>query len=78
MRPRLVLTVFARFAAVLLLVTFAITALVRLLPGDPISTLFPFSTEEQRMQYRQDFGLDKNIFVFYIDIDFVEVAFTSF
>lgn len=67
MRLRLVLTVFARFAAVLLLVTFAITALVRLLPGDPISTLFPFSTEEQRMQYRQDFGLDKNIFVFYID-----------
>lgn len=67
MRPRLVLTVFARFAAVLLLVTFAITALVRLLPGDPISTLFPFSTEEQRMQYRQDFGLDKNIFVFYTD-----------
>ena len=67
MRARFLVNVVARFAVVALLVTFAITALVRLLPGDPITSLFPFSTDEQRLQLRKDFGLDKNIFAYYVD-----------
>lgn len=65
MRSRYALSAFTRFAGVLLLVTFAITAMVRLLPGDPITALFPFATEEQRVQYRADFGLDRNVVAYY-------------
>jgi peptide/nickel transport system permease protein len=67
MRSRFVLSSIARFAVVLLLVTFAITAMVRLLPGDPITALFPFATEEQRIQYQKDFGLDRNVIAYYLD-----------
>ena len=65
MRGRSVLQFAARFAAVFFLVTFAITVLVRLLPGDPISILFPFATEEDRVLYRQELGLNSNIVLYY-------------
>jgi len=61
------LTIVAKFATVLILVTFAITVLVRLLPGDPISILFPFATDEQRAIYRAELGLDMNIVRYYLE-----------
>ena len=36
----------ARAVLVLILVTFGITVIVRLLPGDPVTTLLPFGTPE--------------------------------
>jgi len=65
MRRLAVLKFAARFATVFFLVTFAITVLVRLLPGDPISILFPFATEEDRALYRQELGLNSNIVLYY-------------
>lgn len=67
MRARIILRIASRFALVLLLVTFSITALARLLPGDPVATLFPFATDEQRAVYRADLGLDVNIFRYYLE-----------
>lgn len=67
MRARVILRIASRFALVLLLVTFSITALARLLPGDPVATLFPFATDEQRAVYRADLGLDVNIFRYYLE-----------
>ena len=54
-----------QFVIVLFLVTFGITLLVRLLPGDPVSTLMPFATEETRLQLSKELGLDANIFQYY-------------
>ena len=50
---------------VLFLVTFGITVLVRLLPGDPATSLLPFGTPEQLDALRHDLGLDKNILHYY-------------
>ncbi len=52
---------------VLFFVTFGVTLLMRLLPGDPASTLFPFSTPDQLAEVRTQLGLDKNVFAYYID-----------
>ena len=54
-----------QFVTVLFLVTFGITLLVRLLPGDPVSTLMPFATEENRLELSKELGLDANIFQYY-------------
>lgn len=54
-----------QFAGVLFLVTFGITLLVRLLPGDPVSTLMPFATEETRLQLSKELGLDANVVQYY-------------
>ena len=54
-----------QFVIVLFLVTFGITLLVRLLPGDPVSTLMPFATEETRVELSKELGLDANIFQYY-------------
>ena len=50
---------------VLLLATFGVTLLVRLLPGDPAQTLLPTGTPEQQAMLRHQLGLDRNIFVYY-------------
>ena len=50
---------------VLLLATFGITILVRLLPGDPAETLLPYGSPEQHDALRRDLGLNDNIFVYY-------------
>ncbi len=52
---------------VLFFVTFGVTLLMRLLPGDPASTLFPFSTPEQLAEVRTQLGLDKNVFSYYFE-----------
>ncbi|MEY2627313.1 MAG: hypothetical protein RJB08_1072 [Actinomycetota bacterium] len=55
----------ARAVLVLVLVTFGITVIVRLLPGDPVTTLLPFGTPEQHAMLRKELGLDVNIFQYY-------------
>lgn len=50
---------------VLLLATFGITVLVRLLPGDPAETLLPYGSPDQHDALRQQLGLNDNIFVYY-------------
>lgn len=67
MRLRIIGTNLAKFATVLLLVTFGITVLVRLLPGDPVETLMPFAPEEAREQVREELGLKRGIVPFYFD-----------
>lgn len=54
-----------RAVLVLLLVTFGITVIVRLLPGDPVTSLLPFGTPEQHDVLRKELGLDVNIFQYY-------------
>ena len=52
---------------VLVLVTFFVSVLIRLLPGDPTDAILGFSTPEQRADLRQELGLDDNIFSQYWD-----------
>jgi len=55
-----------RVVVVLVLVTFGVTVIVRLLPGDPVTTLLPFGTPEQHAVLRKELGLDVNIFQYYL------------
>ena len=55
-----------RVVIVLILVTFGVTVIVRLLPGDPVTTLLPFGTPEQHAVLRKELGLDVNIFQYYL------------
>ncbi len=54
-----------RAVLVLILVTFGITVIVRLLPGDPVTSRLPFGTPEQHDVLRKELGLDVNIFQYY-------------
>ena len=65
MKIKSVAVTIIQFVTVLFLVTFGITLLVRLLPGDPVSTLMPFATEENRLELSKELGLDANIFQYY-------------
>ena len=65
MKIKSVAVTIIQFVTVLFLVTFGITLLVRLLPGDPVSTLMPFATEETRLELSKELGLDANIFQYY-------------
>lgn len=57
-----------RLLPVLFMVTFATFAMVRLLPGDPArSFLGPEAPQEQVDLLREDMGLDKNVFVGYVE-----------
>ncbi len=51
---------------VLVLATFGVTLLVRLMPGDPATTLLPYGTPEEHALLRTRLGLDDNIFVYYV------------
>ena len=51
-----------KIIVVLFLVTFGITIIVRLLPGDPAQLLLPFGTPEEIGALRAELGLDKNVF----------------
>jgi len=57
--------VISRALLVLVLATFGVTLLVRLLPGDPVLTLLPYGTPEQHAALRESLGLSDNIFVYY-------------
>lgn len=58
---------------VLVLVTFFVSVLIRLLPGDPTNAIIPFSSPEQREELREELGLNRNVFAQYWDFinDFV-------
>ena len=52
---------------VLFFVTFFSFSLLKMIPGDPVSTLRPFATGEQREEIRAELGLDNGYFVQYWD-----------
>jgi peptide/nickel transport system permease protein len=52
---------------VLLFVTMFTFLLIRLLPGDPTTTIIPFGTDAQREVLREDLGLDKPLYEQYAD-----------
>jgi peptide/nickel transport system permease protein len=56
-----------QLVVVLVVVTFFASILTALLPGDPVTTIAPFATEEQRDKLREDMGLDENVVVRYVD-----------
>ncbi len=65
MKLKLIAFNLLRFVTVLVLVTFGITLLVRLLPGDPVGTLMPFATEADRAKLSAELGLDMNVVEYY-------------
>lgn len=57
--------ILAKALTVLVLATFAITVIARLLPGDPARNLLPYGTPAQQEALRQELGLNSNIFAYY-------------
>ena len=57
----------AQLVIVLLFVTMFTFLLIRLLPGDPTTTIIPFGTDAQRAALRNDLGLNKPIYEQYAD-----------
>lgn len=64
---RLVARRFVQLGVVLLLVTFFTFSLIRILPGDPVKTILPFGTDQQRAALEHDLGLDKPFFQQYVN-----------
>src|SRR3982751_3208701 len=58
---------FLQLIVVLLLVTMFTAFLISLLPGDPVTTLVPFGSDEQRAAVRHDLHLDDPLPVRYVD-----------
>ena len=56
-----------QLALVLFFITFGVTLLMRLLPGDAAGTLFPYGTPEELDEVRALLGTDKNVFAYYFD-----------
>jgi peptide/nickel transport system permease protein len=54
-----------QLAIVVVLVTLFSAMLLELLPGDPVSVLIPYGSDEQREAVRQDLNLDDPFFVRY-------------
>jgi peptide/nickel transport system permease protein len=54
-----------QLVVVLIVVTFFTSILTSLLPGDPVTTIAPFSSEATRQQIRDQLGLNENIVVRY-------------
>jgi peptide/nickel transport system permease protein len=50
-----------QLVVVVIVVTFFTSILTSLLPGDPVTTIAPFATEQQRDDIRHTLGLDRNI-----------------
>ncbi len=51
---------FAQLVATVLLVTLFAALLLELVPGDPVSTLAPLASDEQRAELRQELDLDES------------------
>jgi peptide/nickel transport system permease protein len=64
---RAVLRRLIQLVVVVVVVTFFTSILTSLLPGDPVTTIAPFATEEQREEIRETLGLDENVVQRYID-----------
>jgi peptide/nickel transport system permease protein len=56
-----------QLVVVVIVVTFFTSVLTALLPGDPITTIAPFATPEEKARLRKDAHLDENIVVRYKD-----------
>jgi peptide/nickel transport system permease protein len=56
-----------QLVVVLVVVTFFTSILTSFLPGDPVTTIAPFSGASQRAEIRKQLGLDENIVVRYKD-----------
>jgi peptide/nickel transport system permease protein len=56
-----------QLAIVLFFVTFFSFSLLKLIPGDPVESLKPFATPEQKAQIRSELGLDNGFFTQYFD-----------
>jgi peptide/nickel transport system permease protein len=50
---------------VVIVVTFFVSILTEMLPGDPVTTIAPFATDEQRQDLREQLHLDENVVVRY-------------
>jgi peptide/nickel transport system permease protein len=64
---RAVLRRLIQLLVVVLAVTFFTSLLTDLLPGDPVTTIAPFATDQQRADIRDQLGLDENVVVRYKD-----------
>jgi len=64
---RTILRRLVQLVIVILVVTFFTSLLTALLPGDPVTTIAPFATEQQREELRKSAHLDENIVVRYKD-----------
>jgi peptide/nickel transport system permease protein len=56
-----------QLVVVVIVVTFFTSVLTALLPGDPVTTIAPFASEEQKQQIRENAHLNENILVRYKD-----------
>jgi peptide/nickel transport system permease protein len=54
-----------QLVVVLIVVTFFTSILTSLLPGDPVTTIAPFSSPQTRQQIRDQLGLNENVVVRY-------------
>ncbi len=57
----------AQLVVVVLVVTFFAAILTSLLPGDPVKTIAPFATPQDRARISEELGLDKNVISRYVD-----------
>jgi peptide/nickel transport system permease protein len=64
---RAVLRRLVQLVVVLVVVTFFTALLTELLPGDPVTTIAPFATDEQRDDIRSQLRLDQNVVSRYVD-----------
>jgi peptide/nickel transport system permease protein len=62
---RTLLTKLGQLLVVILLVTLFSAVLLELLPGDPVTTLVPYGSEEQRAEIREDLNLDDPFLIRY-------------
>jgi peptide/nickel transport system permease protein len=56
-----------QLVVVVIAVTFFTSLLTALLPGDPVTTIAPFATDQQRDDIRETLGLDQNVVERYTD-----------
>jgi peptide/nickel transport system permease protein len=52
---------------VLVVVTFFVAILLEFLPGDPVKTIAPFASDQQREAITEQLGLDKPVYERYVD-----------
>ena len=63
---RAILRRIAQLVVVLIVVTFFTSVLLEFLPGDPVKTIAPFATQEQRDSITEQLGLDQPFYERYV------------
>ena len=64
---RIIVKKLIQLVIVLFFVTFFSFSLLKLIPGDPVDSLKPFATEQQKADIRAELGLDDGFFTQYFD-----------